>query len=95
MKKAATVNEVRRLVDIPNVGPAIAADLRLLGINDPKELRKCTGFGLYQALCKKTKTRHDPCVLDTFLAVVDFMQGAPARPWFYYTKERKQQYPDL
>ena len=28
-------------------------------------------------------------MLDTFMAVVDFMRGAPAAPWWAYTAQRK------
>ena len=47
---------------------------------------------LYQALCRATGQRQDPCVLDTFMAATDFMRGAPARPWWAYTAERKQRF---
>jgi len=44
---------------------------------------------LYRALCRATGKRQDPCVLDTLLAVVDFMSGAAPRPWWTYTPQRK------
>jgi hypothetical protein len=47
---------------------------------------------LYQALCAKTGERHDPCVLDTFMAATDFMRGAAALPWWHYTAQRKLLY---
>ena len=28
---------------------------------------------------------HDPCLCDTFIAAVRFMEGGPSRPWWYYT----------
>jgi predicted flap endonuclease-1-like 5' DNA nuclease len=37
-KPAKAVRQVARLEDIPNVGPAVAADLRRLGITSPAEL---------------------------------------------------------
>ncbi len=90
--KAKTAHEVKQLTDIPNVGPRIAHDFFLLGIRTPKELKNKDAFTLYKKLEKITKSRHDPCVLDTYMAVIDFMNGAPARPWFWYTKERKKRY---
>ncbi|HSH95895.1 MAG TPA: helix-hairpin-helix domain-containing protein, partial [Roseimicrobium sp.] len=33
--------------------------------------------------------RHDPCMLDTFIAAVRFMDGGPKKPWWAFTKERK------
>lgn len=90
--KAATAGACHRLEQLPNIGPALAADLRLLGIRHPDELRTRDAFQLYQALCQTTGKRHDPCVLDTFLAATDFMSGAAPRPWWHYTAQRKQQY---
>ena len=63
--------------------------MRSLGIQLPQELAGRDAFTLYQALGEKTGKRQDPCVLDTFLALVDFAEGAPARPWFHYTTQRK------
>ncbi len=80
---------IQKLTDIPNIGPAMADDFRLLGIISPEQLKQQNGYDLYNKLCRKTKTRHDPCVIDTFLAAVDFMNGAPKRPWWHYTKQRK------
>ena len=45
--------------------------------------------------CVATATRQDPCVLDTFLAVVDFMNGHPPRAWWEFTPERKKRFPDV
>lgn len=90
--KAAHAGACEQLEQLPNVGPAIAADLRLLGIHQPRELAQRDAFELYQALCRATGARQDPCVLDTFLAITDFMRGAPARPWWAYTGERKARF---
>jgi hypothetical protein len=90
--KARSADECQALEQLPNVGPALAADLRLLGIKHPKELASCDAFVLYQSLCAKTGQRHDPCVLDTFMAVTDFMRGAAPAPWWTYTPQRKLLY---
>jgi Pathogenicity locus len=87
--KAASAADCKTLEQLPNVGPALAADLRLIGIHEPAALRGKDAFVLYQKLCAVTDQRHDPCVLDTFMAVVDFMRGAPAAPWWQYTAQRK------
>ena len=87
--KAASAAECLRLEQLPNVGPAIAADLRLIGIERPADLRDKDAWNLYRALCEKTGVRQDPCVLDTLMAATDFMRGAPAAPWWKYTAERK------
>jgi hypothetical protein len=82
---------VSRLDDIPNVGPAIAADLRRLRIDSPDELPGRDPYAMYDELCRITGQRHDPCLLDTFIAAVRFMEGAPKRPWWKYTAERKRE----
>ncbi len=87
--KAAGPADCRRLEQLPNIGPALAADLRLIGIHTPAELRGKDPFVLYQKLCAATGQRQDPCVLDTFMAATDFMRGAPAAPWWRYTAQRK------
>ncbi len=87
--KAASAADCSTLEQLPNIGPALAADLRLIGIRHPGELRGKDAFVLYQKLCAATGQRQDPCVLDTFMAAVDFMAGAPAAPWWQYTAQRK------
>jgi hypothetical protein len=79
-----------RLEDIPNVGPAVAGDLRQLGITAPVELPGRDPHAMYDDLCRITGQRHDPCLLDTFIAAVRYMEGAPKRPWWKYTAERKR-----
>ena len=87
--KASSAAECHALEQLPNIGPSLAADLRLIGIEHPAELRGKDPFVLYQKLCAATGQRHDPCVLDTFMAATDFMRGAPAAPWWHYTPQRK------
>ena len=41
--------------------------------------------GAHDALRTPMGDRHDPCVLDTFLAAKDFMTGGPAQPWWHFT----------
>lgn len=89
-KLAKRVRQIARLEDIPNVGPAVAADLRQLGVTSPAGLPGCDPYALYDELCRITGHRHDPCLLDTFIAAVRYMEGAPKRPWWEYTAERKR-----
>ena len=80
---------VRALTDLPNVGPATAADLRLLGIEVPAQLRGRDAWAMYRDLCRLTGQRHDPCVIDVFLSITDFIEGGEPRPWWAYTARRK------
>jgi hypothetical protein len=83
--------EIARLEDIPSVGPAIAADMRRLGITTPSELPGREPYTMYDDLCRITGQRHDPCLLDSFIAVVRYMEGGPKKPWWKYTAERKRE----
>ena len=89
-RKAANAKSATVLEAIPNVGASVARDLRSIGIKRPQELIGRDPHELYRALCIRTRTRQDPCVLDTFISAVRFMEGAPARPWWHYTAERKK-----
>ncbi len=84
-----------RLEDLPNVGPAVAADFRRLGIGTPDEIRGRDPYMLYHDLCRATHSLHDPCMLDTFIAVVRYVDGGPAKPWWHYTAERKRVLPAM
>jgi hypothetical protein len=85
-------DQVHALTDLPNVGPAMARDLARLGITSPADVSGREPFALYQALCRETATRQDPCVLDVFMSVTAFMDGDDPRPWWHYTAERKRRY---
>lgn len=89
--QAAGRREVARLEDIPNVGPAVATDLRQLGINSPGELVGRDPYAMYDELCHVIGVRHDPCMLDTFIAAVRYMEGGPKQPWWAFTAERKRE----
>lgn len=91
-RKARTAAECEQLEQLPNIGPSIAADLRLIGVARPRDLVPLDALALYRQLCSTTGKRQDPCVLDTFMAATDFMRGAEARPWWSYTAQRKAQY---
>jgi len=90
MNKASAIADCRELEQMPNIGCAVAEDLRLIGIRRPRDLSGRDPYALYDALCRKTGVRHDACVLDTFIAAVRFADGGPATPWWRYTAERKQ-----
>lgn len=80
---------VDRLDALPNIGKSIAGDLVLIGITHPGQLPGKNPFDLYDQLCKKKGTRIDPCVIDVFMAAVDFMEGGSPKPWWKFTGKRK------
>ena len=87
--KAKKAAEAAKLEDIPNVGKAVAQDLRDIGIQRPQQLKGKDGIKLYHKLNRVTGLRHDRCMADTFMAAVDFMNGGPSRPWWDFTEKRK------
>ena len=90
-KATSAVRAIARLEDVPNVGPAVAAVLRRLGITSPGDLAGRDPYAMYDDLCRLTGQGHDPCLLDTFIAAVRFMEGEPKKPWWKYTAERKRE----
>lgn len=82
-------DKLQKLTDLPNIGPACATDLGLLGIKEPAQLRGKDPYEMYEQLCKLTAQRHDPCVIDVFISITRFMNGEEAQPWWKYTDERK------
>ncbi len=84
-----TARTLEQLSDIPNVGKATVGDFHVLGIRRPAQLAGKDPYALYERLCRKTGHRHDPCVIDVFISAVRYVEGAPARPWWHYTAERK------
>ena len=84
-----------RLTDLPNVGKAVAADLRQLGYTHPGKLQGRDPLALYHQLCEQAGQRIDPCMLDVLIAISRFLDGEPPRPWWHYTAERKERFPQL
>ncbi len=82
--------KVNTLTDLPNIGKSLASDLLTIGINEPNQLIGQSPYQMYEALCKITGKRHDPCVLDVFISITRFMEGEPPKPWWEYTAERKE-----
>jgi hypothetical protein len=73
-------DKVSKLEDLPNIGKAMATDLRGIGIRVPGQLVGSNAFKMYEALCARTGVRQDPCVLDVFMSIVHFMDGGEALP---------------
>ncbi len=79
-------------MDLPNIGAAMAAHLESIGIQAPKDLEGRDPWELYEALCERTQASCDPCVLDTFMSIVEYVSGGVPKPWWAYTGERKRRY---
>ena len=77
----------RNLEAIPNIGKAIAADLRCIGILTPAQLAEREPLATYRALAGSMGQRHDPCVLYTLIAADHFLRHGEAIPWWKFTAE--------
>ena len=79
-----------QLRDLANVGPATLGDLYQLGIRTVRQLAQRDALALYRLLCRRTGKRHDPCVIDVFMAIIHQARGGKAMPWWKFTAERKR-----
>jgi hypothetical protein len=82
--------DVLTLAKLKNVGPATLSDFHTLGISTVAQLAKREAFELYDELCTRTGVRHDPCVIDVFMATISQAQGNPGRVWWHFTPRRKR-----
>ena len=78
----------RALMELPNVGPAVARDLLAIGVRSLADMKRRDPDEMYAALNAYDGIRHDPCCRDVFAALCDHASGAPARPWWKYTPDR-------
>ena len=82
-------SHLTKLTDLPNIGKAAEADLIRLGIQIPHDLLGRNAYQMYDDLCRITGQKHDPCVIDVFLSIVDFINGSEPQDWWKFTAQRK------
>jgi len=85
-------DSIARFDQIINIGAAMSGDFQRLGLKKPQDLIGKDPVKLYQTICRIDQQFHDPCVLDTYLATVDYMNGKPPQVWWKYTKQRKSEF---
>jgi hypothetical protein len=90
MRQPLAPANCHRLEDLPNIGPAIAADLRRIGITTPEQLARRRPLDVYLALGPTMEARHYPCVLHTLLAAKHFLETGEAVPWWHFTMTGKR-----
>jgi len=90
--KAKPYNKAMKseLLSLMNVGPAMLRDLTLLGIRRIPDLAKQDPMRLYRKLEKVTGHRQDPCVLDTFSAIIHEAKTGEKTPWWRWSAIRKK-----
>jgi hypothetical protein len=77
------------LRSLMNVGPAMERDLKKLGIRSISELATADAGELFRRLERKDG-RTDPCVYDTFRAIIHEARTGEKTPWYAWTEERKR-----
>ena len=87
LNTAAT--KVSPLSTLANVGKATLGDFALLGIATRAQLARRDAYRLYEKICALTQARHDPCVIDVFLATISECRGNPPQKWWAFTPARK------
>jgi hypothetical protein len=79
-----------KLEDLPNIGKSIAADLRAIGILQPRQLAERDPLAIYIELAGAMGQRHDPCVLYTLMAARHFLESGEALPWWKFTEQGRK-----
>ena len=86
-KETRTAAGLRSLM---NVGPAMERDLTGLGIRSIDDLVAADADDLFHRLERQCQRRVDPCVYDTFRAIIHEARTGEKTPWFAWTEERKR-----
>lgn len=81
---------LKELQTMPNIGPACARDLLLLGFRKPEDLKGQEPVELYRRLESITGSKQDPCVLDTLMSAIHYADTGERRKWWSFTEERKE-----
>jgi hypothetical protein len=88
------VEGVRELGDLDGIGPAMLADFEQLGVRSVGDLARRDARDLYDRLCRITRSRQDPCVLDVFACAIaqarDPKLPAARRQWWWWSRRRKR-----
>lgn len=77
------------LRSLMNVSPSIERDLIGLGIRSIRELASAEAPELFRRLELRCGRRVDPCVYDTFRAVIHEARTGEKTPWFAWPEDRK------
>jgi hypothetical protein len=77
------------LASLANVGAAMLRDLALLEIDSLETLARQDADEMYLRLSRLTGSRQDPCVWDTFRAIVHEAKTGEKTKWWDWTSERK------
>jgi hypothetical protein len=85
----------QQLKDLRGIGKKMLEDFEKLNIASVRQLKSSDAQELYDRMCRITKTRQDPCVLDTYRCAIEQARN-PSLPdeqkdWWYWSRVRKSQ----
>jgi len=89
MSKTGKNAAPKGLAALRNIGKAMLADFRMLGIESVVQLAEQDADDLYARLYVLTGKRQDPCVHDTFAAAIHQARTGEARNWWTFSPTRK------
>lgn len=78
------------LRSLMNVGRKVEGYLNDLGVRSVADLARRSPDAMYAALWRMNPGVCDPCLHDTFCAVVHEAKTGERTPWFAWTAERKR-----
>src|SRR5689334_6629149 len=78
------------LRSLMNVGPAIEGYLVGLGVASVPRLAKQGADSLFQRFQRRLGRPVDPCLYDTFCAIIHEARTGEKTPWYAWTAERKR-----
>ena len=84
---AKTVPSLRSLM---NVGAAVERYLLELGVRSIASLARQDPDALFRRLQRRIGKACDPCLHDTFTAIIHEAQTGEKTPWFAWTADRKR-----
>jgi hypothetical protein len=86
-RSARAETDLRSLM---NVGPAVERYLVALGVHATDQLAKQEADDLYRRLQRRIGRACDPCLHDTFSAIIHEARTGQKKPWFTFTAARKR-----
>ena len=88
--KLSDARQVSNLRTLMNVGPAVEGYLSDLGIQSIEQLAGREPDELFDRLRRRIGKACDPCLHDTFSAIIHEARTGEKTPWFAWTEERKR-----
>jgi hypothetical protein len=89
-RRTTATSSGSELRSLTNVGAAVEGYLIDLGIRSVADLVPADPYELFRRLQRRNRKACDPCLYDTFAAIVHEARTGEKTPWFAWTAERKR-----